>query len=81
MISHGPGVEPYAYLREVLGRIAEALITCQPSCCNGRMNMLTVDSPSYSGYRFPAVIISHPKFLCYPVANDGNAKGESVGGG
>jgi putative transposase len=32
------------------------------------MNMLTVDSPSYSGYRFPAVIISHCTWLYFRFA-------------
>src|ERR1700674_203929 len=32
------------------------------------MTMLTVDSPSYSGYRFPAVIISHCTWLYFRFA-------------
>jgi hypothetical protein len=31
--------------------------------CNGRMNTLTVDPPSFSGYRIPAVIISNDSWI------------------
>jgi transposase-like protein len=38
------------------------------SCCNGRMNVQPVDAPSYSGYRFLAVVISHCAWLYFRFA-------------
>src|SRR5437867_10517212 len=52
-----PPAEPGAYLYEL-----PALVF------NGRMNMPTIQPLSYSGYRFPAVIISHCTWLYFRFA-------------